>query len=49
MKKTLVCSVCAVLVTNKSLSNGSKTLGAVSVHILVGPACVLVYAVIYST
>ena len=47
-EKTRACSVRAVLVTNKSFSNGSKTIGVVSIHVLVGPACVLVYTVTYS-
>ena len=37
-----------VLATSKSFLYGSKTIGVVTVDVLVGPACVLVGAVTYS-
>ena len=39
---------CMVLATSKSFLCGSKTIGVVTVDVLVGPACVLVCAVTYS-
>ena len=36
---------CMVLLTSKSFSHGSKTIGVVSVHVPVRPACLLVCAV----
>ncbi len=37
-----------VLLTSKSFLHGSKTIGVDTVDVPVGPACVLVCAVIYS-
>ena len=45
LKKDSVRFLCMVLLTSKSFSHGSKTIGVVSVHVPVGPACVLVCAV----
>ena len=45
LKKDSVRFLCMVLLTSKSFSHGSETIGVVSVHVPVGPACVLVCAV----